>query len=314
MTGDFGIVTVAARRMETTDTAKKRALSRVAIQVGLFLTAYFFLDLFLCYPLFRWVGGEFAGPTTAVLVSAVFASWLALRAFEDLPLAALGLWWNRASVDNLATGLGGGIGSACLVMVPPLVLGVAHVRFTGPFSWSGMAFTAVFLVVGAAGEELLCRGYAFQVLMSRLGPVATVLSMGALFGLLHRWNPNATWFGVANTAGFGILFGYAYVRSRDLWLPIGLHFGWNVTLPLFGANLSGIKIINEVTGHRMVWTAGDLWSGGEYGPEASVLTTGVLLVVFVFLWKAPIRRQDSPLTDPPKETVCDPSRPLPPPP
>jgi len=286
-----------------------RDLVRVAIKVGLFLSAYSFFFLFICIPLFRWVGGGFAGPIMAVLVAAVFASWLCLRAFEDLPLAALGLWWNRASADNLAAGLAGGIGSACLVLVPPLVLGVAHLQFTGPFSWSGMAFTTIFLMVGATGEELLCRGYAFQVLMSRLGPFATVVPMGALFGLLHAGNPHATWFGIANTAGFGMLFGYAYVRSRDMWLPIGLHFGWNFTLPLFGANLSGIKIINEVTGHSMVWTAGDLWSGGEYGPEASVLTSAVLLAVFAFLWKAPIRRQDSPLTDPPKETVCEPSLP-----
>ncbi len=289
--------------------AKKRDLLRVAIQVGLFLVAYFFLSLFVCLPLFRWVLGEFAGPTTAGLVSAGFASWLCLRAFEDLPVTALGLWWNRASADNLEVGLAGGIGAACLVLVPPLLMGVAHVQITGPFGWGNMAFTTLFLIVGATGEELLCRGYAFQILISRLGPVATVLSMGTLFGLLHAGNPHATWFGIANTAGFGVLFGYAYVRSRDLWLPIGLHFGWNFTLPLFGANLSGIKIINEVTGHRMVWTAGDLWSGGEYGPEASVLTSAVLLAAFVYLWKAPIRRQGSPLTDPPKESVCEPLRP-----
>jgi hypothetical protein len=295
--------------METTTTPNKRDLSRVAIQVGLFVVVYFFLFGFICAPLFRWALQEFAGPTTAVLVSAGFASWLCLRAFEDLPIAALGLWWNRASADNLAAGLAGGIGAACVVLVPPLVLGVAHLQFTGPFSWSGMAFTTVFLIVGAMGEELLCRGYAFQVLMSRLGAFATVLPMGVLFGLLHTGNPYATWFGIANTAGFGIVFGYAYVRSRDLWLPIGLHFGWNFTLPLFGANLSGIKMINEVTGHRMVWTAGDFWSGGEYGPEASVLTSAVLLAIFAFLWRAPIRRQESPLTDPPKETVCEPSRP-----
>jgi hypothetical protein len=295
--------------METTHTAGKRSASRIAIQVGLFVFAYFFLAGFVCGPLFRWIGGAFAGLTTAVLVSAGFASWLCLRAFEDFPVVALGLRWNRASADNLAAGLAGGIGSACLVLAPPLILGVAHIQFTGPFDWGGMAFTTVFLAVGAIGEELLCRGYAFQILMSRLGPLATVLPTGVLFGLLHAANPHATWFGIANTAGFGMLFGYAYVRSRDLWLPIGLHFGWNLVLPLFGANLSGIKIINEVTGHRMVWTAGELWSGGEYGPEASVLTTGVLLVVFAFLWKAPIRRQHSPIVDPPKETVCEPSRP-----
>jgi membrane protease YdiL (CAAX protease family) len=293
--------------METTHTAGKRDALRIVIQVGMFLVAYFFLDLFFCYPLFKWIGGGFAGPATAGLVSAAFASWLCLRVFEDLPVAALGLWWNRASADNLAAGLAGGIGSACLVLVPPLLLGVAHIEFTGPFDWSGMAFATVFLAVGAIGEELLCRGYAFQIPMSRLGPIGTVLPMGVLFGLLHARNPHATWFGIANTAGFGMLFGYAYVRSRDLWLPIGLHFGWNFTLPLFGANLSGINIINEVVGHRMVWTAGDLWSGGAYGPEASVLTTGVLLAVLVYLWKAPIRRQHSPIVDPPEETVCEPS-------
>jgi len=293
--------------METSPTANRRDPWRIAIQVGLFLVAWFFLERYVCGPLFTWVGGQFAGATAAGLVSALFASWLCLRAFEDLPIAALGLWWDRASADNLVAGLVGGAGSAFLVLAPPLVLGAAHIEYTGPFSWGDAAFISVFLAVGAVGEELLCRGYAFQVLMSRLGPFATVLPMGVLFGLLHLGNPNATWFGVANTAGFGMLFGYAYLRSRDLWLPIGLHFGWNFTLPLFGATLSGIKIINEVMGHRMVWTAGGMWSGGEYGPEASVLTSGVLLVLFAYLWKAPIRRRHSPIVDPPEVTVCAPS-------
>jgi hypothetical protein len=81
-----------------------------------------------------------------------------------------------------------------------------------------------------------------------------------------------------------------------LWLPIGLHFGWNFTLPLFGATLSGLKM--KVTGYEMSWTAGSLWSGGEYGPEASVLTSVMLVALFVYLRTAPIRRQASPLTDP----------------
>jgi hypothetical protein len=61
-----------------------------------------------------------------------------------------------------------------------------------------------------------------------------------------------------------------------------------------------------------VWRAGDLWSGGGYGPEASVLTSAVLIPLFVYLWKAPIRRQPSPLTDLPGESaICEPSPPLP---
>jgi len=56
-----------------------------------------------------------------------------------------------------------------------------------------------------------------------------------------------------------------------------------------------------------VWKAGGMWSGGDYGPEAGLLTTLVLFALFLYIWKAPIRRQHSPLTDPPKEAVCEPS-------
>jgi len=83
-----------------------------------------------------------------------------------------------------------------------------------------------------------------------------------------------------------------------------LHFGWNFTLPLFGANISGLRI--RVTGYEMSWTAGNLWSGGEYGPEASVLTFVVLVLLCLYVWKIPVRRQVSPLIDPPQEgAVCE---------
>jgi hypothetical protein len=164
-----------------------------------------------------------------------------------------------------------------------------------------IVFVTFLLMAGATGEELLFRGYGFQVLLADWGAYATIFPVGVIFALLHGSNPGATWFSTANTAGFGILFGYAYLRSRDLWLPIGLHFGWNFTLPLFGVNVSGLRM--DVTGHEMSWTAGKLWSGGDYGPEASLLTSGVLFLLWFYLRKAPVRRQPSPLTDPPAESV-----------
>jgi membrane protease YdiL (CAAX protease family) len=113
------------------------------------------------------------------------------------------------------------------------------------------------------------------------------------------------------TAGFGAVFGYAWLRSRDLWLPIGLHFGWNFTLPLFGVNISGLRI--RVTGYELSWTAGNLWSGGDYGPEASILTLAVLALLFVFIRKAPVRRQFSAVVDVAESAECEPSPPSPPP-
>ncbi|MGO9230565.1 MAG: lysostaphin resistance A-like protein [Bryobacteraceae bacterium] len=260
-----------------------------------------------------WIGGYYWGSFAASFATAVFANWFTLRIYTNRRLVELGLWWNRASAENLALGLIGGAGAAALVLAPPLIAGAAHV---GPIagaeqlSFGGVVFLTTGLIVAAAGEELMMRGYGFQVLLASCGTWATIIPVGIVFALLHSGNPNATWFSVANTAGFGILFGYAFVRTRDLWLPIGLHFGWNFTLPLFGVNISGLRM--RMTGHEMVWSAGTLWSGGDYGPEASVLTSAVMILLALFIWKAPVHRQPSPLTDPPEASqVCAPSPALP---
>jgi CAAX protease family protein len=285
---------------------------RVASHVVAY-AAFYLVPLLLGFGfLMQAVAGTLAGMTLANLAAALFANWIALKIFADSSLAALGLWWNRAGADNFALGLMGGIGAACMVLGPPLLAGAAHfsqIPEDRPTVWA-MAFLAVFLLVGSSAEEILFRGFGFQTLLANFGKWIAIAPVAVLFGLLHLGNPGASWLGIANTIGFGAVFGYACARSRDLWLPIGLHFGWNLTLPLFGVNVSGLRM--DVTGYAMSWTAGALWSGGAYGPEASLLTSAVVVLLFLYVWKAPIRRQTSPLMDPPAETaVCDSSLPLP---
>ena len=133
------------------------------------------------------------------------------------------------------------------------------------------------------GEELLFRGYAFQLLVRSFGPFATILPTAVIFGLMHSWNPEATPLAIVNTVAWGILLGYAVWRTGALWLPIGLHFGWNVALPLLGSNLSGVTM--GVTGYTLVWNVGVLWSGGGYGVEGSLLTTAIVVALFFVLRK-----------------------------
>lgn len=290
---------------------KRKDPLRLAIRVVVFVVLFYGLGWFILDPLLRWLAGNLAGPTVAVLISAVFATSVALRIYEDIPVLAVGLWWNRSSARNLKLGLLGGLGAAALALAPPLLTGAAHIVGLHSPEYGAIVFAAFCVAAGSVGEEMFFRGYGFQLLLANLGPWATILPVGLVFGWMHSANPGASPLGLINTAGFGVLFGYAYFRSRDLWLPIGLHFGWNFTLPLFGANLSGITIFKEITGHEMVWRAGALWSGGGYGPEASILTSAALIPLFVYVWKAPIRRQRSPLTDPPGESaICEPSPPL----
>jgi membrane protease YdiL (CAAX protease family) len=285
-------------------------LLRLALKVVVYISLYF-VAAFVMGPLLAFAGGYFVGITTTGLLAATGANALCMRIYEQRGIAAIGLLWDKASFVNLGLGCLGGFGAAALVLAGPLAVHAARLKPdpANPASVASLCFVSVLLFFGAAGEEMLFRGYGFQVLLRGIGTWTTILPVGIVFGALHGGNPNATWLGLANTAGFGILFGYAFLRSRDLWLPIGLHFGWNFTLPLFGVNISGLTM--RLTGFTMEWSAGTLWSGGAYGPEAGILTSAVLLLLFAYILKAPVRRQPSALLDPPAgDLTCAPGQPF----
>ncbi|MDE3167617.1 MAG: CPBP family intramembrane metalloprotease [Acidobacteriota bacterium] len=283
---------------------------QTAIRVAMFVVFYV-----ASAQLAGWILGGLDNPllvgTGIMMLTGFTANALCLRIFEGRGLADCGLWINSSAGRNLLLGLAGGAGTAVVVLVPPVLTGMAHFDRRGgdPISASSVVFLVFMLAAGSIGEELIFRGYGLQTMIAAIGPWATILPLGVLFGALHYGNPGAGILSSAITAGFGILFGYAYLRSRDLWLPIGLHFGWNFTLPLFGVNMSGLKI--RVTGWELSWSAGRLWSGGEYGPEASVLTVGALALLLLYIRRIPVRRQISPLIDPPEGAVCETSQPLP---
>ena len=241
-------------------------------------------------PPVRFLGGEMTAITVAQLLAASIAAALAMAIFESRSLADLGLDWREGAGRNLATGLLLGIGGAALVVIPPLVTGMAHFESLpeADISWRAAGFTPLLLFCGAAGEEIAFRGFTLQSLMRGYGAWAAILVMGAIFGLMHSQNPGSTALSVANTAAFGVLFGASLLRAHDLWLPIGIHFGWNATLPFLGVGLSGLTI--RITRYQLVWTAGELWSGGRYGPENSLLASIVLIVLFVAVWKVPVSK------------------------
>jgi membrane protease YdiL (CAAX protease family) len=208
----------------------------------------------------------------------VLANAIPVRIFERAQLADFGLGWTREAGRNLLNGLACGAGAAVAVLAALLALGWAHFEAAPADSAGAAVLSAALLLFGAAGEEMMFHGYAFQLLVRNLGVFATILPAGVAFGLLHVGNQGSTLLGVLNTALWGVLLGYACYRSGALWMPIGMHFGWNVMLPLAGANLSGFTI--RVMGYALNPSAGGSLGGGAYGPEGSVLTTAVVAALF----------------------------------
>ena len=262
----------------------------VVIRVAFFVVTVLVGMLFIGPLLLSTFGVVVAG-TVGLCATGLVANLLTMRIFDRRPLSDIGLQMGRASLRNFLFGLVFGGGAGAVMLLAPLLAGTGHLvtRQNSGFTWPSLEFYLAALLIAAIGEEMIFRGYAFQLLIEKIGPFATVLPVGVVFGLAHSRNPNSSPLGVLNTILWGILLGYAFLRSRDLWLPIGLHYGWNAVLPLFGVNLSGLTI--EITRYFYRWDLTPLWSGGNYGPEGGLLTTIFGVALFFALARAPIRPQ-----------------------
>jgi membrane protease YdiL (CAAX protease family) len=266
--------------------SKGRAWKTV-LQVGVFgVFALVAINVLALVALF--VPNLFLASAISVFLGSLLATALAMRIFFQLPAVSVGLHWNPPAARNLAAGLLLGIVGGCVATLAPVVAGIVRWEATEePFSVSSLVVFLVLILFSAIGEEVLFRGFPLQRLEETFGPVAAVLTTSLLFGWAHAGNLSVTWVALLNTFLWGVVFGCAWLKARDLWLPIGLHVGWNWTLPLLGVQLSGFTL--EVTGYRLVG-GGTLWDGGAYGPEAGLITTLLVPAMLFVLWRAPIRR------------------------
>ena len=239
--------------------------------------------------------GMLVGAALGVFAGGAVATALALRIYHVGGLHDIGLTWHSAAVRHLGVGVGLGAGAALFVVGLPWLIDKAYFVKSAeyPFSAAGLLLVAIVLLFGAFGEELIFRGYPFQMLAGRYGTFQILLPSAVLFALAHAGNLNSSPLALFNTFLWGVLLGYAVLRSGDLWLPVAIHFGWNFTLPLFGVNLSGFRM--GLTGHTLEWRASELWSGGEYGPEGSVLTLVAVIALFFLLHRVPLTQQRMPL-------------------
>jgi hypothetical protein len=255
------------------------------LRVGLYILLAW-IGLLLFPAVMLPLGGIVVTSTLSTFAAAAVANAVVVRIYERGRLADVGLGGSPSSGREFLTGTAAGVAAVVCVVAIPVALRIAKFQRTAAVSehpWASFAFGGVAIFFGAMGEELLFRGYAFQLLVRSFGPFATILPTAVIFGLMHSWNPEATPLAIVNTVAWGILLGYAVWRTGALWLPIGLHFGWNVALPLLGSNLSGFTM--GVTGYTLVWNVGVLWSGGGYGVEGSLLTTAIVVALFFVLRK-----------------------------
>jgi len=146
----------------------------------------------------------------------------------------------------------------------------------------------VFIMV-ALWEENLFRGFLFQRLIDGIGEWPTQILLALLFAMGHWGNPGmqgaVKYWATLDIALAAVFLGLAYLRTRSLALPIGIHLGWNWTQ----GNVLGFGV-SGTTSHpgwiRPIFNGKPEWmSGGTFGIEASVFGVVAVLIGIVALWK-----------------------------
>jgi uncharacterized protein len=205
---------------------------------------------------------------------------LGARPRDDLPAAG--------SLSGLGRGTIAGAALFSLIVGVAALLGVYHIVGKGDASGLLLTLTSS-AILPAFTEELLFRGILFRWIEEFGGSWAGLVLSSALFGIVHILNPGATWFSsFAVAVEAGLLLGGAYMLTRSLWMPIGLHAAWNFTQgAVFGLPVSGIAEQGLLAGRL---TGPAILSGGGFGLEASIITLMIATAAGAwFVWQA-VRR------------------------
>ena len=189
------------------------------------------------------------------------------------------------ALRRLATGLAAGFLVFSLAVAVAAVLGVYRITGTGDASDLLHALLGP-TIFAAISEELIFRGVLFRWIEEFGGSWVALLLTSVFFGAVHLANPNASPIAAVGIAfEAGVMLGAAYMLTRSLWLPMGLHAGWNFTQgEIYDIPVSGTKVHGMVTARL----SGDpLLTGNGFGLEASVIAM-VIATLFGLglLWMA----------------------------
>ena len=212
---------------------------------------------------------------SAVLLAVTLSIIIARHWIDQRPFLDLGLRWNGQAAQDLLIG----------TLIAGALMGFIFVieLSLGWLSWGGFVWVIVpvpeilTMVLGAVvvfmfvawTEELLARGYWLQNIAAGSNLTWGVVVSSVFFAILHASNPNVRVIAIVGLLLAGLFLAYGFVRTRTLWLAIGLHFGWNFfESTVFGFPVSGLDapglMVHQATGPELI-------TGGAFGPEAGLI-------------------------------------------
>lgn len=195
----------------------------------------------------------------------------------------------RKDISSIGNGLFIGFSYFIIVTVTMSLCGYYHIKSI-QFDWEKQLFSFTLFFLVAVSEEIFFRGILFRMINRRWNIWAALVISALIFGGLHILNDNATlWSSIAIAIEAGSLLGAAYAYSKNIWLPIGIHWIWNYTQ----GNILGFPVSGEdnVTSIITPEISGPQWlTGGSFGAEASVISAVIGLLISLWFIRKTIQQ------------------------
>lgn len=275
-------------------------LLRAGWRVLIFLLIFVVLTAAVMVTVRSILGGLRGGGVLQFMLLAITATgavFISRRYLDKKTLRSLGLRLDRFAILDILSGIL--ISALVMAGVFFFMLSTRVIEFNG-FSWwqngpgpgIGFQFSVIPVVMAVVSklafvawwEELVFRGYLLQNAIEGIGLKWGIVLMSLVFGLGHFINPDATLLSSLLIALIAPQLIYAYLKTGQLWLPMGLHLGWN----FFQASIFGFAASGQVSPSLISQTpSGPDWlSGGHFGAEGSVyiLPFTVLSFFIIHYW------------------------------
>ena len=239
----------------------------------------FFYHYFLYYELFSFV-----------IILFLFIFWV--KVIEKNALSSLGF-----VKRNWLKYLGWGI-MFSLVQMGVIAL-VYQVSGIGSFELNELSLEPILFILGlfpfwllqGGTEEVATRGWLLTRIAARTNLPLSIVISSSLFGILHMGNAGVTFLSVLNIILDGVLAGLLFIYTDSIWLVVAQHGTWNyVQGNLLGFQVSGTGADTSIFSFTM-GSGPDWLTGGTFGAEGSIITTLVLLVSLVIVYRLGERKE-----------------------
>lgn len=220
---------------------------------------------------------------------ATFIGWLFLSKERELEVSTGLLDWKW--LKSLKGFLAGSI-----VMILFTAIGYSFHWFSFTMNTAGLSagnfplntlFAFIFFSCAAMGEELMFRGFPLQIGTNKFNQIYRITFLSMIFCLMHGFNYHIGLLGFVNLFIAGVWLSYGALAEKTVWYSFGLHLGWNIFQSLiFNFPNSGNVFFSQIyfVGVDPGFQVDEILSGGQFGPEGSIVTT-ILLIIAAYYEK-----------------------------